>query len=89
MTSKLIGEIDMKKRFPIGGEREPVYAFMQSHGFIKSDWSDKVWERADGVKASIYGTGSMARVTLDGSILADDDLDRAIEGLKRSYKGRE
>ena len=74
------------ERFPAGGEREPVFAFLRQHGFLQSKWSDKVWERADGVVVSVYGAGSMARVTRDGEILADDNLERAIKGLRRSYR---
>jgi hypothetical protein len=53
----------MKERFPVGGEREPVYNFMRDHGFVRSQWSDKVWERADGLQASIFGAGSMVRLS--------------------------
>ena len=67
----------MKVRFPAGGEREPVYNFLRSKGFVMSKWSDKVWERADGVKVSVYGAGSMAYVTgKNGELLADAPLDR-------------
>lgn len=54
-----------KERFPVGGPREPVYNFMRDHGFVMSKWSDKVWERADGLKASIYGAGSKVRLSRD------------------------
>ena len=49
------------KKFPVGGPRDPVYSYMRHHGFVMSGWSDKVWTRADGIKAHIYGAGSMLR----------------------------
>lgn len=52
-----------QERFPVGGPREPVYHFMRDHGFVMSKWSDKVWTRADGLQASIYGAGSMVRLS--------------------------
>lgn len=67
------------KRFPIGGEREPVYAFMRQHGFRESRWSDKVWERADGTIANIYGAGSRARISKDGKQIADGALDEVVK----------
>ena len=51
------------ERFPVGGERQPVYNFMRDNGFVMSKWSDKVWARADGLQASIYGAGSMVRLS--------------------------
>lgn len=68
-------------KFPVGGPREPVYNFMRDHGFVMSKWSDKVWERADGVQASIYGTGSMLRLTKDGKAVADDAIQAAMAAL--------
>ena len=69
----------MKVRFPAGGERQPVYNFLRDRGFVMSKWSDKVWERADGVTVSVYGAGSMARVTAkNGEIIADAPLDIAV-----------
>lgn len=70
-------------KFPIGGPREPVYSFMRQHGFVMSKWSDKIWERADGVQASIYGAGSMLRLTKDGKVLADDGVKEAMIALER------
>lgn len=62
------------ERFPVGGEREPVYNFMRDHGFVMSKWSDKVWARADGLKASIYGAGSMVRLSRDGKEIVESKL---------------
>jgi hypothetical protein len=67
------------ERFPVGGERQPVYDFLQSHGFLMSRNSDKWYLRADGVELHLYGTGSMARIySRDGKILADDKLEAAV-----------
>lgn len=51
-----------KSVFPVGGPRQSVYNYMRSLGFVMSDWSDKAWARADGVKANIFGCGSMVRM---------------------------
>ena len=69
----------MKPVFPVGGPRDEVYSFLRGKGFLMSERSDKVWERADGVVVSVYGAGSMARVTKNGELLADAPLDQAIE----------
>jgi hypothetical protein len=61
---------DMKE-FRIGGERQPVYEFMRDYGFVMSKWSDKVWTRADGLQASIYGAGSMVRLSRDGKEIVE------------------
>lgn len=53
--------------YPVGGPREPVYALMRQLGLSESNWSDKFWRGADGVEVSIYGAGSMARVSLAGT----------------------
>jgi hypothetical protein len=60
--------------FPVGGPREPVYAFLRSCGFQMSNWSDKRWTRADGIEVHVYGTGSMALVIKDKQVLADGPL---------------
>ena len=65
-------------KFPVGGRREPVYNFMRDHGFVMSKWSDKIWERADGVQASIYGTGSMLRLVKDAQVIADAPIQEAM-----------
>lgn len=70
------------KKFPVGGERQAVYDFMRDHGFVMSKWSDKVWSRADGVDANIYGAGSMLQLTKGGSVIADDGLQVAMKALK-------
>lgn len=53
--------------YPVGGPRAPVYALMRRLGLSESNWSDKFWSGADGIEVSIYGAGSMARVSLAGT----------------------
>jgi hypothetical protein len=53
-------------QYPVGGPREPVYALMRDLGFSESNWSDKFWCGADGVEVSIYGAGSMGRISFAG-----------------------
>ena len=73
-------------RFPIGGERQPVYNFLRYHGFVMSKWSDKVWYRADGVEASVYGAGSKARIHDGaGKLLADGPLEEAVLHLNLNF----
>lgn len=52
------------QQYPVGGPRQPVYDLMRGLGFSMSNWSDKFWKSADGIEVSIYGAGSMARVSL-------------------------
>lgn len=47
-----------------------------------SKWSDKHWTRADGLQLVVYGTGSKARITKDGVVIADDALETAIAAAK-------
>lgn len=54
----------MTQQYPVGGPREPVYALMRNLGFSMSSWSDKLWHSADSINVSIYGAGSMARISL-------------------------
>ena len=74
----------MTNRFPVGGSREPVYAFMRQHGFMESRWSDKVWHRADGIQATIYGAGSMLRIVKDGAVVAEDTIQAAMRQVHAS-----
>jgi hypothetical protein len=60
-----ITQMKPKARFPVGGERQPVYDLLRDLGFVESNWSDKVWNRADGVEVRIFGAGSMAQVGKD------------------------
>jgi len=70
-------------RFPVGGPREPVYAFLREHGFTMSNRSDKEWHRLDGMKVHIYGAGSKARVVdHSGALLADDELEVAMRATR-------
>ena len=65
-------------RFPVGGPRQPVYAFLQSKGFLMSRHSDKEYHRHDGLRLHLYGSGSMARI-YDGTVLLyDDELAKAV-----------
>jgi hypothetical protein len=71
-------------RFPIGGPRQPVYAFLKAHGFTMDSHGDKQWTRADGVRVNIYGSG--ARVSAfdkDGQQIADGRLAEVVEALAR------
>ena len=68
--------------FPVGGRREPVYKFLRTRGWVMSDWSDKHWSRADGLRLHVYGAGSMARIhDKDGKLLAEGALDAAVDAL--------
>lgn len=69
------------ERFPIGGEREPVIDFMRQHGFVMSKWSDKVWSRADGVEASIYGAGSRLQLMRGAVVVADGAIEEAMRAI--------
>ena len=74
--------MDIYKKFPIGGRRVNVSDFLRGHGFVLV-YNDKVWARADGLQLHIYGSGSKARIYgLDNKILADDDLDVAVNSLE-------
>lgn len=69
----------MNIQFPVGGSRQRVYDYLRNRGFIMSNWSDKHWERADGLHVHVYGTGSRARCLKDGKVIADGPLDEAVE----------
>jgi hypothetical protein len=87
VPSNLIGETTME-RFPVGGPREPVYAFMRYNGFEMSNWSDKAWSSADGLQARVYGAGSMCQVTeKDGAKVADDPLTVAMSKVAAYRRG--
>ena len=74
--------METKERFPVGGAKQDVYDFLRSYGFTMSKWSDKHWERKDGMQVHIYGTGSMARVLdKDGGIFADGPIAEAMLGV--------
>ena len=75
--------MEPQERFPIGGERQAVYAFMRDNGFIMSTWSDKVWHHADRIQCSIYGAGSMARISRDGDLLADGPLKETVRKVRQ------
>lgn len=70
----------MTEHFPIGGPRQAVYDALKSHGFTMSRWSDKQWDRVDGVTAIVYGTGS--RLELSGTIDDDGPLGEVLERLE-------
>jgi hypothetical protein len=78
------------RKYPPGGPREPVYALMRGLGFSESNWSDKFWRSADGIDVSIYGTGSMARVSL-GEATSEVELDHLrshIDAVRFSKAGK-
>jgi hypothetical protein len=68
-------------KYPVGGPREPVYALMRGLGFSESKWSDKFWHSADGIEVSIFGTGSMARIALNGKAAGECHLDKLSEEI--------
>ncbi len=49
-------------QYPVSGPRQSVYSLMRSLGFVMAGHSDKLWTRADGLEASIYGSGSQVQV---------------------------
>ena len=70
--------------FPVGGSRQRVYNFLQGRGWMMSNWSDKHWNRADGLKLHVYGAGSMARIyDKDNKLIVDGALDAAIIALAK------
>lgn len=71
----------MSTKYPVGGPREPVYALMRGLGFSESSWSDKFWRSADGIEVSIFGTGSMARLSLNGESYCECPLDGLAENI--------
>lgn len=74
------------KQYPAGGPREPVYALMRRLGFSMSNWSDKFWNSADGIEVSIYGAGSMARISRADAPHGEcelDDLPGRVDALRR------
>lgn len=76
-------------QYPVGGPREPVYALMRGLGFSESKWSDKFWNSADGIEVSIYGAGSMARLSLADAPQGECELDQLaerIDALRTSSK---
>jgi len=65
--------------FPVGGPREPVYAFLRDHGYTVAPFSDKQWARHDGQTLYLYGAGSMAVVRdANGAVIANVALDQAV-----------
>ena len=70
-----------KNLYPAGGPREPVYVLMCQLGFSESNWSDKFWRSADGIEVSIYGTGSMACIRLNGDVRGECKLGALSESI--------
>ena len=68
-------------KYPVGGPREPVYALMRKLGLSESNWSDKFWRGADGIEVSIFGAGSMARLSLAGVPQGECELDQLSERI--------
>jgi hypothetical protein len=73
--------MEQQTSYPAGGPREPVYALMRKLGFSMSNWSDKFWNSADGIEVAIYGTGSMARISLKGEPKGECELDQLSERI--------
>lgn len=69
------------QQYPAGGPRAPVYALMRHLGFSESNWSDKFWRSADGIEVSIYGAGSMARISLQDKPQGECELDKLPERI--------
>lgn len=69
------------KAYPVNGPRTPVYDLMRSIGLSESNWSDKFWRSADGIEVSIFGAGSMARVSLAGVPQGECELDNLGERI--------
>lgn len=70
-------------KFPVGGYKDDVFAFLQKHGFVMSEWSDKHWTRSDGLKLHIYGTGSMARIYRNDKLIADGLIEETVRENKQ------
>ncbi len=69
------------QHYPVGGSREAVYALMRGLGFSMSNWSDKIWNSADGIEVRIFGAGSMANISLAGEPKDDCELDNLAERI--------
>ena len=70
----------LRERFPVGGEREPVYAFLRQHGYVMDGANDKRWHHYRGRTLHLYGAGSMARITDNDTetVIVDAALDVAV-----------
>ncbi len=77
------------QEYPVGGPREPVYALMRGLGFSIAKWTDKVWNSGDGIEVSIFGTGSMARISVAGTPKGECELGKLGEQIDalRQHKG--
>jgi glycerophosphoryl diester phosphodiesterase len=74
--------------FPIGGSRQAVYDALRVRGFVLSNWTDKWWNRRDGLEVHVYGSGSRLSVHRDkeqvtDGLMADslariDEMDREL-----------
>ncbi len=69
------------QQYPVGGPREPVYDLMRRLGLSESNWSDKFWRGADGIEVSIFGAGSMARITVAGQPKGECELNELGEQI--------
>ena len=75
-------------QYPAGGPRGPVYALMRNLGFSMSNWSDKFWHSADKIEVSIYGAGSMARLSLAEESKGECELAQLAERIDELRKVR-
>ncbi len=76
-----------QQQYPVGGPRQPVYDLMRKLGFSESNWSDKIWNSADGIEVAIYGAGSMARVSLKDAPKGECELDKLGEHIDALRNG--
>jgi len=76
-----------QQQYPVGGPRQPVYDLMRQLGFSESNWSDKIWKSADGIEITIFGAGSMARVSVAGAAKGECELDKLSEHIDAIRNG--
>jgi hypothetical protein len=78
----------MSEAFPIGGPRQAVYDALRSRGFVMSGFSDKWWQRADGLEAHVYGSGSRLRLRRESELevkLADGPMAEVLRIIDDQY----
>ena len=63
-------------RFPVGGPRAPVYAFLSDKGWAQTN-CDKHYVR-NGMVLHLYGAGSRARIFRNGEQVADGPLEETV-----------
>jgi hypothetical protein len=86
MLQDFYQQLEGAMQYPVCGPREPVYALMRGLGFSMAKWTDKIWNSADEIEVSIYGAGSMARLSKAGEPQGEcslDDLAKQIDTLRQ------